>query len=150
MELASKNGLTSLLFREIEEMLLRLYFLYKKSPKKTRELASIVEDLKEVFELPDAGNAPVRSQGSRWINHKRKALQRVVDRFGAYTAHLATLSKDTLLKGEEHARLRGYLQKWSHTKVLIGCAMFTDVLKPPSCLSLSRQGADVDIVFGIK
>ncbi len=82
--------------------------------------------------------------------HKRKALQRVVDRFGAYTAHLATLSKDTSLKGEDRARLRGYLHKWSHAKFPIGCEMFVDVLKPPSCLSLSLQGADVDIVFGIK
>ena len=51
-------------------------------------MASIVEDLKEVFELPRAGNVPVHSQGSHWINHKRKALQRVIDRYGAYIAHL--------------------------------------------------------------
>ena len=131
-------------------MLLRLYYLYKKSPKKTRELVAIVDDLKEVFEFPKAGNVPIRSQGSRWINHKRKALQRVVDRFGAYIAHVTTLAADTSLRSEDRARLRGYLRKWSHTKVLIGCAMFVEVLKPLSFLSLSLQGADVDVVFGIK
>ena len=52
LELASKSGLISKLFKEIEEMLLRLYYLYEKSPKKTRELASIVEDLKETFNFP--------------------------------------------------------------------------------------------------
>ena len=31
-------------------MLLRLYYLYEKSPKKIRELGEIVEDLKHVFE----------------------------------------------------------------------------------------------------
>ena len=131
-------------------MLLRLYYLYEKSPKKTRELVAIVDDLKEVFEFPKAGNVPIRSQGSRWINHKRKALQRVVDRFGAYIAHVTTLAADTSLRSEDRARLRGYLRKWSHTKVLIGCAMFVEVLKPLSFLSLSLQGADVDVVFGIK
>ena len=150
LELASKNGLTSKLFKELEEMLLRLYYLYEKSPKKTRELASVVEELKEVFEFPKAGNVPIRSQGSRWINHKRKALPRVVDRYGAYIAHLVTLAEDTTLRSEDRARLRGYLQKWSHTNVLVGCAMFVEILKPPSFLSLSLQEADVDIVFGIK
>ena len=150
LELASKNGLTSKLFKKIKEMLVRLYYLYKKSPKRTRELASIVEDLKEAFEFPSSGNVPVCSQGSTWINHKRKALQRVTDRYSAYIAHLTALSEDTSLKSEDRARLKGYLQKWSHAKFLVGCAMFVEVLKPPSTLSLSLQGADVDIVFGIK
>ena len=109
-----------------------------------------MEDLKEAFEFPSSGNVPVRFQGSRWINHKRKTLPRVTDRYGAYIAHLTALSEDTTLKSEDRARLKGYLQKWSHAKFLVGCAMFVELLKPPSTLSLSLQGADVDIVFGIK
>ena len=150
LELASKNGLISKLFKEIEEMLLRLYYLYEKSPKKTRELASIVEDLKEAFDFPGSGNVPIRSQGSRWINHKRRALQRVTDRYGAYISHLIALSEDITVKSEDRARLKGYIQKWTHAKFLVGCAMYVEVLKPPSILSLSLQGSDVDIIFGIK
>ena len=30
----------------------------------------------EVFEFPKSGDLPVRAQGSRWVTHKRKALQR--------------------------------------------------------------------------
>ena len=150
LELASKNGLISKLFKEIEEMLLRLYYLYEKSPKKTRELASIVEDLKEAFDFPGSGNVPIRFQGSRWINHKRRALQRVTDRYGAYISHLIALSEDITVKSEDRARLKGYIQKWTHAKFLVGCAMYVEVLKPPSILSLSLQGSDVDIIFGIK
>lgn len=76
------------IFKNIEEMLLRLYFLYKKSPKKTQELREVVEDLKEVFELPKDGNKPVQSQDSRWINHKCKAFQHVIDQYGAYFSYL--------------------------------------------------------------
>ena len=36
LELASKNGFISSLFKGIKEMLLRLYYLYEKSPKKVR------------------------------------------------------------------------------------------------------------------
>ena len=150
LELASKNGISSSLFKEIEELLLRLYYLYEKSLKKTRELALIVEDLKEAFDFPGTGNVPIRSQGSRRINHKRRALQRVTDRYGAYMSHLSALSEDTSLKSEDRARLKGYVQKWTHAKFLIGCAMYTEVLKPPSTLSLSLQGSDVDILFGIQ
>ena len=88
------DSLTSKLFSDIQETLLCLYYLYEKSPKKTREFSGIVDDLKEVFELPRGGNIPIRSQGSRWINHKRNALQRVVDRYGAYISHLSTLVEE--------------------------------------------------------
>lgn len=65
-------------------MLLRIFYIYNKSPKKSRELTDIVEDLKEVWEFSSGGNLPVRSEGSKWISFKRKALQRIVDRYGAY------------------------------------------------------------------
>lgn len=109
LELSCKNAFASPLFKSIEEMLLRLYYLYEKSAKKIRQLEDIVNDLKEVFELPTGGNIPVRSQGSRWIHHKRKALQRVVDRYGAYITHLTALTEDASLRSEDRERFRGYL-----------------------------------------
>lgn len=149
LELACKNVLTSTLFKDIEEMLLCLYFLYKKSLKKTRELGEIVEELKEVFEFPKGGNKPVRLQGSRWINHKCKALQRAVDQYGAYISHQTTLTEDSSLKAEDRARFKGYL-KWMQYRTILGCAMYVDILKPPSLLSLSLQGSELDKVLGIK
>ncbi len=150
LELASKNGLTSRLFKAIEEMLLRLYYLYKKSPKKTRELSVIVEELKEVFELPESGNIPIRSEGSRWITHKRRALQRVLDRYGAYLSHLNALAEDNSIQAEDRARIKGYCRKWSEYKILVGCALYAEVLKPPSILSLALQTSSADIVYSIK
>ena len=60
--------------------------MYKKYPKKSRELESIVSDLKQAFDLAKGGDRPLRSCGTRWITHKRKALQRVVDRYGDYSS----------------------------------------------------------------
>ena len=45
IELACKNALSSTLFREISDMLAKLISIYSKSPKKSRELSEIVEDL---------------------------------------------------------------------------------------------------------
>ena len=107
-----------------------------------RELTDIVEG---DFDFPKGG--PVRS---RWINYKRKALQRFVDRYGAYLNHLLALIEDKSLKSDDRARLKGYLLKWKQPRMLVGAAMYIDVLKSPSILSLSLQDDNLDIVAGIK
>ena len=150
LELACKDAFKSKLFHNIQEMLLRLFYIYEKSPKKTRELQEIVVDLKEVFDLPSGGSIPLRSQGSRWKNHKRKALQRVIDRYGAYINHLSTLAEDRSVKAEDRARIKGWLRKWMEYKTILGCAVYVDILKAPSLLSLSLQGNELDTVCGIK
>ena len=64
----------------VQEMLLRLYYLYEKSPKKSRELTSIVDELKGVFEPPKGGGyISIPCQGTRWITHKRNAMQWAVE-----------------------------------------------------------------------
>ena len=49
LELACKDAFSSPSFSNIEEMLLCLSYLYEKSPKKSHELASIVDNLKAAF-----------------------------------------------------------------------------------------------------
>ena len=150
LELACKDSFSSILFNEIQDVLLRLYYLYEKSPKKSRELVDIVTDLQETFGFPKGGDLPMRSQGSRWITHRHNALQRVIDRFGAYISHIITLAEDSTMKAEDRARMKGYISKWGHAKILIGCSLYIDVLQPASLLSLTLQGHKLDIVLGIK
>ena len=150
LELAYKAPFSSSLFESIEQMLLRLYYLYEKSPKKSRELEDITTDLKQVFDLSKGGNRPIRSCGTRWVTHKRKALQRLVDRYGVYIAHLSTLVEDTSLKASDRARLMGYLRKWKKPEVLVSCTLYIEVMKPISLLSLTLQGEKADIVSSIE
>ena len=89
------------------------------------------------------------THGTRWIAHKRKALQRVFDRYGAYIHHLSTLIEDRSLKADDRQRLKGYLLKWKETRMLIGCAMYVEALKPVSLLSLTLQKEGADIVTSI-
>ena len=97
LQLACKDSFTGNLFKEISEMLLHLYYLYKKWMKKSHELEGIVEDLSVsgVYTFPGGGNLPVRCEGTRWISHKRQALQRVIDGYGVYIAHLTTFANET-------------------------------------------------------
>ena len=87
-------------------MLLRLYYLYEKSPKKCRELEEIVSYLKEWLQFRDGGIKPIQASGSRWISHKLAALKRLLSKHGTYTHHLAALSEDSSMKSSDHAKLR--------------------------------------------
>lgn len=57
-----------LFFTKIDELLMRLYSLYRRSPQKWRELRAIREALEELVVKPAC------SQGIRWIDHRRRAV----------------------------------------------------------------------------
>ena len=117
------SALPSVYFRFIDDMLLRLYYLYEKSPKKCRKLQDIINDLSECFDFDDKGVRPLRSSGSRWVGHKLSAMKRVVAKFGAYSAHIGALCQDTTVRADDRAKLKGYT-KWVDAKYL--SALFID------------------------
>ena len=41
---------------------------------KSRELSDLIDDLKEVFELPEGGSLPVQTHGSHWITKLYREL----------------------------------------------------------------------------
>ena len=95
-----------------------------------------MDELKGVFELQKGGGyLPIRCQGTRWITHKRNAMQRVMERYGAYILHLTALINDTSRSGRH--------PKCSSVVPFHG-------LKPLSILSLVLQGNEVDIVMSIE
>eukprot|EP00731_Ephydatia_muelleri_P037327 Em0443g2a len=146
VELAIKDALKSTTFDLIDEMLLRMYYIYEKSPKKCRELENIITDLKEFMKFDDAGIRPVRASGTRWVTHKLSAMKRIISKFGAYTSHLVALSEDSSTKAADRAKFKGYLKKWLDAKYLLGCAFFVDLLLPCSVFSKTMQSDEVDIV----
>ena len=100
LELAVKDALQGTAFDLIDEMLLRLYYIYEKCPKKSRELEDIIGDLQGCLSLDDAGVRPLWTSGRRWVAHKIEAMKRVLCKFGAYTSHLAALSEDKTIGTE--------------------------------------------------
>ena len=146
LELAIKDALKKTAFDLIDELLLRLYYLYEKSPKKCCELEDVVSDLKGWLTFDDNGVRPVRASGSRWIAHKFQAMKRVLSKYCAYTNHIAALSTDRSVTSTDRAKLKGYYNKWKHAKYLFGCALFADLLNPCAVLSKSLQKDDVDIL----
>lgn len=154
LELALKDALRGTLFSSIDEMLLRAYLLYEKSPKKCHDLDEIVECLRQYLlpaEMPkEGGNRPIRACGSRFICHKVAAIGRFIDRYGAYISHLIALTEDSSVKAVDRQKLKGYVLKWRDSKIVFGCALFYDILKPAATLCKALQDDEICIVTAIE
>lgn len=135
-----KDALKSSFFTAIDELLLQIYHIYENSPKKCRELEVVVEELKACLqpsdhELPTSGGTqPLRVCGTRFIAHKVGILGRLIDRFGAYLAHLTTMTDYSSIKAVDRQKSKGYIGKWQNSKYLLGTALFHDLLKPSAIM----------------
>ena len=101
LELSVRDCLTATVFDTIDEMLLKLYYLYEKSPKKCRELEDLVSELGEFISFTGKGLRPIHASGSRWISHKLNGLRRILSKYGAYTMHLVALSEDRSVRSTD-------------------------------------------------
>ena len=117
---------------------MHLFYLYKKSSKKHRELKNFYHLLEGQFEMYSAGVRPLKATGKRWIDHKVAAMGRVIEKFGLYTQHLQH-SIDTAKKSQDRVTLQGKFTKLINTKSLLRCALFTDVLAEAKHFSLITQ-----------
>ena len=149
LKLAVKDALKGTAFDAIDDMLLKLYYLYEKSPKKCRELEEVIADLKECLCFENSGVKPVHASGSRWVNHKLSAMRRILSKYGAYTNHLTALSQDHTVKSTDRAKLHGYCSRWTEAKYLLGCAVFVDVLTPCAIFSKVMQSDELDILAAL-
>lgn len=154
LELSVKDALDSTYFHTIDDILLRLYYLYNKSPKKCRQLVDVVNQLKECLEISEmpkkGGNNPLRACGTRCVSHKVAALERIIDRFGAYLSHMIAMTEDASMKSNDRQKVKGYVLKWQDSKVILGCALFYDLLRPYATLCKILQEEQVCVIRTIE
>lgn len=65
LELSLKDALQSTVFDDIDEILLRLYYLYENSPKKLRQLRELHDVYCQTFEFEEGGIRPKRACGNK-------------------------------------------------------------------------------------
>ena len=154
LELALKDALSKTYFTTLDELPLRIYYLYEKSPKKCHELNEVVAELKQCLEpgdLPaEGGNRPLRACGTHFVAHKVAALERIIDRFGAFVSHLNSLTEDASVKAVDRQYLVGYIRKWRDAKMMLGCAYFHDAMKPMSVLCKALQSEEICVVRALE
>ena len=140
LELAIKDVFTTTTFyHNIDEMLIKLYYLYQKNPKRLQQL----RELNDTYEksIPK----PTKAYGTRWVDFKFQAMERILGNYGPYMTHLEQLAhSDSQPKKREE--IKGYLNKWQGAGYVIHVAIFIDILSPLRRLSLSMQHENHDPV----
>ena len=150
LELSLEDALKSTSFESVDEMLRQLYYLYKKAHKKYRQLKEIHDEYEKVYDFDTGSIKPKKANGSRWVCHKLESLKMCKDKWGIYIGHLTKMLEDSTYKAKEKAKIKGYLNKWNTSKMIIQVAFFIDLLTIPSILSLSFQKEDVNPVESVK
>ena len=63
---------------------------------------------------------------------------------------LVILSEDPAVRSTDKQKLKGYHQQWCNAKMLFGCALFHDLLKPTAVLCKTLQADELNIVETIE
>ena len=113
------------------------------STKINEVLSSLKLCLEPTELLQQGGNRPLRACGTRFISNKVVAIGCVLERYGAYIAHLTVLIEDSSTKAADKQKLRG---QWCDSKVLLGCVLFHDILKPTANLCKVLQEDEIRMV----
>ena len=83
LELALKDALKNW-FESVDTCVHNVYYLYEKSTKKLRELKALYEILSEMYEFSNNCIKPHRATEICWIDHKMKAMEGMLDKYGVY------------------------------------------------------------------
>ena len=144
VELSIADALKSTLFSEIDEILVKIYYLYKNSPKKMRQLTGLGETLEM------AVSAPVRANGTRWMEDNLRALNWINKNYGLLIAHFSHLTEDTTYPSAEKAKFKGIHLIYRNAKYPLYVEYFIEVLTPAAELSLHFQHEAIDVVGAVR
>ena len=70
----------------------------------------------------------------------------ILDKFGLYITYLENVATDTSYRAKEHNRIKGYLNKWKTSKMLVNLCFYLELLKLIMQLSLDFQKEKIDAV----
>ncbi|XP_057291390.1 zinc finger protein 862-like [Hydractinia symbiolongicarpus] len=144
IELAIKDAFNTVkAFHDVDELLLKLYYLYQKSPKRLQGLRNFSEAFDETIPKP------AKACGTRWIDHKFKAMVCALQNYGVYMTHVEELAI-TDSQPEKRAKLKGFLKKWKEAAIPFNMAIYLDILSPIRRLSLSMQSDEHDPVKQVR
>ena len=132
LELAVKDSFKGTYFNEVDKMLTKLYYLYQKSPKRLKEL----REFGNAFDksIPK----PTKAYGTRWIDHKLRAMEIILNNYGCYILHLDSLSQSDS-NSDKREEILGLVAMWKKANMPMMIALSIDILKPLRSLSLTFQ-----------
>nr|XP_054763515.1 zinc finger protein 862-like [Lytechinus pictus] len=140
LELAAKDAYKDTYFtKEIDVILASYASFYRRLPKRVRELNEIADILEESV------MRPTRVDGTRWVDHRKRAILALDRNYPIVVNHLTEIGSDQRsdVKAEDAAKARGMLKKLKSQKFLLHLALYEDILAGLSSLSLAFQSDDI-------
>ena len=90
LELAAKNTFAKTYMDNVSKLLMDMYYVYEKSSKRLREL----KELGSTCSLEDAVRKPEKAHGTRWLQHRSRALKSLIVGYPVICAHLESMASD--------------------------------------------------------
>ncbi|XP_053383489.1 zinc finger protein 862-like [Mercenaria mercenaria] len=143
LELAVKDSFKGTYMDKVIEMLVSIYQFYKCSAKRNKEANDIADLLGEHFLKPEKAN------GTRWVNHKLKAVTKLLKNWPIIVTQMENYAEDNSNKAEDRARVRGYLIMLKQHKMLRYIAFVKDVLNEVAKISLLFQREDITVYSAV-
>ena len=88
-----------------------------------------------------SGVRPVNTTSTRWNDQKLQAMDHLIEKF-----RLCCVISSTTNNSKEKATLEGKFNKLIDAKVLLYCALFTDILAEANKFNLITQKSDINII----
>ena len=110
LEVAVKDTFNTTFFKKLYNMLLKILYLYRKSPKRLRELKMFGEIYDQ--SIPKS----CKSYGTRWNAHRVKAMENVLSNYEIYIKHLELLT-NTNSQALKRAEIEGEAEKVEKWKI---------------------------------
>ena len=130
IDLALKDAFDTSPFGDIHNMLMKLYYLYEKGPKRYRRLKKLSETYANSIPKPS------KAHGTRWIEHKYSAMKKLLENYGGYMVHLESLSH-TDSQALKRSEIIGRIKTWRHVMYPMYMAVYLDILPPIRRISLA-------------
>ena len=144
LELSMKDALKEFM-KPVDDSLVHLYYLFKKSSKKLSQLKSLLTDLESVYDFESKSIKPEKSSGTRWLDHKIRAMKKLIDKFGVYAKQIEC-SIEQAAKSKDKATLQGKFTAMKSSDVLLRSAFLSDILELAKIISLVSQKESSDII----
>ena len=140
LELAAKDAYSNSFMSEVSTMLSNLHTVYEKSPKKVLQLRQIADIMDEAIRKPE------KASGTRWVQHKSRALKSLILSYSVIVAHIESMASEaSSLKSADKLKYKGYLKKLTSYKFVLYVLFFDSLLDPFAALSCCLQGTSADL-----
>ena len=106
LELAVKGCFKGTFMDNVTEMLTLIYYFYKGSAERKKEVAELVAEIME-----EHFHKPGKANGTRWVDHKLRSLTKLITNWKLIMIHLQNYIKDESNKAEDRAKGQGILKK---------------------------------------